>query len=176
MKNFLYGFLVAALLGLGVFLLVGKFTSSVQTAPQVLGASSGNEHWNPEYFYNGLNYYTLAGNLFNSSTTPNAILYSGTASTTPTLATVGHLTIAAGSTVQYASTTAVTANSVVQVQLEQTTPIKGVTCNTAVNASSSEATSVIFASSTKPSLNGFSITVASAPLTNPFCYAYTINH
>ncbi len=82
----------------------------------------------------------------------------------------GHFIVAAGATTASASTTVVTANSDVQLTLEQTTPIAGTTCNTAVNASST------YAIATKVASNGFTVTIASAPVTNPFCYSYSITN
>jgi hypothetical protein len=164
------------ILGLVGALVVGGFVGwALKPIPaqQVLGGSYESNGYNPQYFYNGL--YVTGGTtggkydkMYNSSTTPTTTLSS--------LAVAGHLTIGAGQTTEGASTTAITAGSDrVIVQLEQTTPIAGVTCNTALNASSSEATSV-FASTTNNSVNGFVITVGSAPVTNPFCYSYSISH
>lgn len=165
MKQFLIG-AVAACVVVGC---TSLFVSHEHTKTQpVLGASSGNEHWMPEFFYNGLTYYKVAGNIGTSSSSP-AVL-----GTTSSPVSVMHIVIPAGSTSVSASTTAIISNkSLVFVQLEQTTPVAGTTCNSAVNASSSEAVS-IFASSTNSRLNGFTLSVASAPLTNPFCYEATV--
>jgi hypothetical protein len=173
MNKYILGLVAVLLLGLGIGYLAHKPASP----QQVLGNSYNAQGYNPQYFYNGV--YVTGGTtggatggkydyMSNSSTTPTTTLSS--------LAVAGHLTIGAGQTVESASTTAISSSSDrVVVQLEQTTPIAGVTCNTTLNASSSEA-STVFASTTNTSLNGFTINVASAPVTNPFCYSYSISH
>jgi hypothetical protein len=169
------------LIGLGVvaLLVVGGalgYVAHTAKAPaqQVAGGSFNANQYSPQYFYNGLYYTTIVGKMANSSSTPTTTLT--TLQPGVTAPSVGHLTIGTGQTIESASTTAVTASSDrVVVQLEQTTPIAGVTCNTTLNASSSEATTV-FASTTNTSLNGFTIQVSGAPVTNPFCYSYSIQH
>jgi hypothetical protein len=83
----------------------------------------------------------------------------------------GHFVVAAGATTVGASTTAVTLNSDIAVQLEATTPIAGTTCNSSITVASS--TPII---TSKVAGNGFNMTIASAPLTNPFCYSYSITN
>jgi hypothetical protein len=65
-----------------------------------------------------------------------------------------------------ASTTAVTANSVIMVQQETRSPMAGVTCNTTLATSSSITT-------VAPD-SGFVLTVGSIPATNPQCWSYWI--
>ena len=110
---------------------------------------------------------TFALNFGTSSATPTTTL--------PSLTASGHITVGVGQTVQSASTTAVDLNSDVQLQLEQTTPIAGVTCNTSINSSSTAAI-VTYASTTAPSLDGFTVKTAGAPTTNPFCYSFSITN
>jgi|ERR1039458_3815302 hypothetical protein len=169
MNKYLISLIVVVVVGFGLFAYFH------QSAPAPVGGIY-NTQFNPASFANGLSYTTIAGNMVNSSTTPAAILYTGTASTTPVAASVGHVTLGTGQTTQFASTTVVTANSRVVVQLEQNTPVAGVTCNTTLSASSTEATKVIYASSTNTSLNGFEILVSNAPVTNPFCFSYAISN
>jgi hypothetical protein len=111
-----------------------------------------------------------------STTSPTSTLSSsaGASIGSPIVAS-GHIVVETGQTFASASTTAIDSNSDVQVQLEQTTPITGVTCNTSLGASSTDAT-VVFASSTNTSLNGFQIKVAATPVTNPFCYSFSITN
>lgn len=119
---------------------------------------------------------TLFLNFATSSTSPTTTLSStaGASIGSPIVAS-GHLVVAVGQTSQSASTTAVDVNSDVQVQLEQTTPIAGVTCNTTLSSSSTDAV-LITASSTNTSLNGFQIKVSATPVTNPFCYSFSITN
>jgi hypothetical protein len=172
MTKYILGLVLTAVVFTGIGYAV-KSSEAPAPAQQVLGGSYEANGYNAQYFYNGL--YVYGGGTggkfdkdFDSSTTPTTTLSS--------LAVAGHLTIGTGQTSESASTTAITSSSDrVVVQLEQKSPIVGVTCNTTLNASSSEATTVI-ASSTSPSLNGFIISVANAPVANPFCYSYSIAH
>lgn len=97
----------------------------------------------------------------------------GTSSSSPAAlgsAASGHFVVAAAATTASASTTAITLNSDVQLSFELTTPIAGTTCNSTVNSSST------IAIATKVAGNGFTVTTAGAPTTNPFCYSYSITN
>ena len=97
----------------------------------------------------------------------------GTSSSSPAAlgsAAAGHFVVAAGATTVGASTTAVTLSSDISVNLEATTPIAGTTCNSTINSSS---TPIV---TSKTAGNGFLLTIASAPVTNPFCYSYSITN
>jgi hypothetical protein len=169
MTKYLLGLLAALVVGVGI----GYFAHPSTPASQTFGGIYDANKFNSQYFYNGL--YVSGGvtggeykKLSNSSTTPTTTLSS--------LAVAGHLTVGTGQSVESASTTAITSSSDrVVVQLEQTTPVAGVTCNTTLNGSTTEATAV-FASTTNTSLNGFILYLAGAPVTNPFCYSYSIVH
>lgn len=111
-----------------------------------------------------------------STTTATSLLTStlGASIGSPIVAS-GHIVVEAGQTSASASTTAIDVNSDVQLQLEQTTPIPGTTCNTTINSSSTDAV-LVTASTTNTSLNGFQVKVSSTPVTNPFCYSFSITN
>ena len=78
----------------------------------------------------------------------------------------GNVTVAAAATTKVVNTTAVTANSQILLTFDSSLGTKlGVTCNTTyVNAYVTARTAG----------TSFTITVASAPTTNPACFSYTI--
>lgn len=201
-KNILIGAIVLLLAGLGVGYYLphsaklGAISNNYQAQiiPQwfVNGACMGNaQQWcisstgaitstgnstktGNEVIIGSLTTQTLALNFgLGSTTTPTSTLSSTAgASIGSPIVSSGHLVIQTGQTTASASTTAIDLNSDVQVQLEQTTPIPGTTCNTNLVASSTDAVSIV-ASTTNTSLNGFVIKVANAPVTNPFCFSFS---
>lgn len=143
----------------------------VNVPEQLVGGSQSQDHYNPEYFRNG-----LYGNKFFSLSSVNASSTSSTAPTLPLALSAGsHGVITVGTSTPavrttYASTTAVTANSTIYFAQTASGPA-GVTCN------STGATSTIYTtytSSTNISLNGFAVTLGSIPTTNPVCLSYWI--
>lgn len=183
MKNILIAAVVALLIGLGLGYLLPHGSK--------LGAVSNNYQATipPQWFVNGVavgsSQQFVIGSNGNQTVTGNETLTGsqtasqyltttvGLSSSSPAAlgsAASGHFIMAAGTTSAQASTTAVTANSDIQLSLEQTTPIAGTTCNTTVNASST------YAIATKVAGNGFTVTTAGAPTTNPFCYSYSITN
>ncbi len=184
MKKFLI--VLSLLVGLG-FLVFLFHKGATTKAPQgMAGAQVQNDTFN---FTGGFNagsanqfsvsstgaLTTSAGitNLGNTSAATWSTASVGSSSSSPAAlgsAASGHFVVAAGATTVGASTTAVTLNSDIQLTLEQTTPIAGTTCNSAVNASST------YAITSKVAGNGFNVTIASAPVTNPFCYSYSITN
>lgn len=119
------------------------------------GAAPGPNHLSPEYFAS-LGVY---GALSTSSSSPAAY---GSASSF-------QMVIPAASTTGKASTTAVTSlGNRVLIQQTRTTAIPGTTCNSTTIATGTVVT--LNASSTNPSLNGVTITVPAAPVTNPYCF------
>ncbi len=136
-----------------------------------VGASSGTEHYNLENFYNGLTaskFYGLYSVNASSSTTTMATITLALGAGSQGEITIGTSTPVTN--VVYASTTAVTLNSMVFLQQIATTTIPGVTCNTTVTTTP---ITKIFVSPTT-TLSGFSATAAANPVTNPLCYAYWI--
>jgi len=97
-----------------------------------------------------------SGSVGSSSSSPAAL---GSAAS-------GHFIIATSGSTGNASSTAVTANSTIIIQREGTTPIAGTTCNTAATT-----TPIV---TSKIAGNGFIVTSAASPVTNPICLAYWI--
>lgn len=179
MKKIL-GFLLVFVVGLGFGYLVfhSPTTSTKTPTEKKAGAQVQNDTFN---FTGGLNagstnQYAIdgSGNVTTSGSISAATFKSatvGSSSSSPAAlgsAASGHFVLAAAATTANASTTAVTANSDIQVQQELVTPIAGTTCNTAI--ASGTVVSLITAS------NGFQIKTQIAPTTNPFCYSYSINN
>lgn len=176
MNKFISSVLVLLVLAVGG-LYLRKPEVTVQTTPvqvdqpDLVGANPGLDHLSNEYFKAGVS----ATKYFGLSTV-NA---STTSSTAPTLQlgkgssgiiTVGTSTPAIRT--QNASTTAVSSsNSVVKVTQVANGPA-GVTCNT--TQATNTLVSTLFASSTAPSLNGFSLVLGSIPTTNPACFFYEV--
>jgi hypothetical protein len=173
MKQFLLGVCVTALVAAGVIAYVTK-PAPVQPVQQPvvqepnLGSAARPDHYEYQQFFAGL----AASKFFGIGSV------SGTSSTTSTVSLTagasGQITLGTstpGTTVINASTTAITLNSMVYVQQSATTTLAGVTCNTTPVASIAKS---LFASSTSLALNGFSVTVAAIPTTNPLCLNYLV--
>lgn len=142
---------------------------SVQVVEQPVAATPSPEHFNQEYFYNGLSTSKLYGlSSVNASTTTTTPIQLGSGSH-------GQITVGTSTPairIQNASTTAITATSMVFLQQISTTTMPSVTCN-ATQATNTQV-SLVFASSTNSSMNGFQITLGSIPATNPACFNYWI--
>lgn len=137
---------------------------------QVLGAAASPDYYNPEYFHNGLyaNQFYNMGYVTASSTSATTTEALGSSSVG--LITLGTSTPNSAVTF-YASSTAITASSIIDVVPTSVAP-PGVTCNSA--APTGILTAPIFISNASSSLNGFSVLVATAPSTHPFCVQYQI--
>ncbi len=115
---------------------------------------------------------TTSGGLTTTGALSGATLKSasiGSSSSSPAAlgsAASGHFIIAAGQLTASASTTAITANSTILLQIEHTTPIAGTTCNTAATTTPGVASKVAG--------NGFTVTTLAAPVTNPLCLEYLV--
>jgi hypothetical protein len=84
-------------------------------------------------------------------------------------AAAGHVSIAASATTVTVSTTAVTANSEIEITEDSTVgSLLSVTCNTTVART--------YAVSTRTAGTSFVITASAAPVTNPACLGYTIKN
>lgn len=181
MKKFLSYFAVL-LVGLGFGFLV--FHNGAQKTPSVGGSVENTAvHFTGGLYAGTTDQWAVdttgasSGTTYTASSYMSAATYKtatvGSSSSSPAAlgsAAAGHFVIAAGATTANASTTAITANSSVSVNLEKESPIAGVTCNTTVNASSSPI------QVNKIAGNGFIATIPSAPVTNPFCYNYRITN
>lgn len=173
-KQFILGLVIFGAVALGIYNYATRPQSvervTVEKVEQV-GGSQSQDHYNPEFFRNGL----YANKFFTLSST-NASTTSSTAPTLPLalgagshgIITVGTSTPAVRTT--YASTTAVTSNSTVFFQQTASGPA-GVTCNT-TGATSTIVTT--YTSSTRASLNGFAVTLGSIPATDPVCLEYWV--
>jgi hypothetical protein len=160
MNKFLIGSIIVALI-LGAY---GTFRPYPTSAPTV-GAQASPDHYNYEQFFSGMSskYLDVNGALSTSSSTPAAY---GSASSF-------QMVVPAAATVGRASTTAVTSvSNRVTVQQRGSTGIAGTTCNTAAIATGTLVS--LTASSTSLSSNGVTITVPSAPVTNPYCFDVTV--
>lgn len=189
MKKYIVSGIIALVVSVGTwFVLPAKTQQQIQK----LGGTVENF---PVLFYNGMyggnssqfavssaGAVTSAGltntGALSATTAITAATYNtatvGTSSSSPAAlgsASAGHFIVAAAATTASASSTAVTANSTIKLQLEATTPIAGTTCNTTITTASS--TAII---TSKIASNGFTVTTAGAPTTNPFCYGYVITN
>lgn len=168
MKNFLIGLAALVVVG-GSFFYFHK--SSPQSDPTL--GFSGLKDYNPALFRNGVysNQYNGIGSISaSSSSTTIASITLQLGSSSNGQLTIG--TVTPATALVNASTTAITQNSLVFVQPTATTTIPTVTCNAVPPTSTT--VSVIFASSTNTSLNGFQLRAGSIPTTNPNCYNYWI--
>jgi hypothetical protein len=140
-------------------------TKPTPAAPgqQVVGATSGTDHYSLEQFYNG-----LASLYFKTTTT-------GISSSSPAslgTASSGHFVIPASTSTVNASTTAITKSSdMVFFHQELTTPIAGTTCNTSSASGTLLSLVVVSATSTN---NGFTLKTQSTATTNPYCFEYLV--
>lgn len=164
-----YIIIALLLIGFGA----GYALHSKAPSEQSLGGIYNANQFNAQYFPNGLTYVKQTpATLGVSTTTPAAF---GSASG-------GFFTVSAGSTTFTASSTSITANTDINVsQIATTTGFTNINaalstalgnrvCNT--TAATSSPIVSIFASTTNPSLNGFTVTIP-APATNPACFSWS---
>lgn len=144
--------------------------SPVPPAVEVpVGASPSPDHYNYEQFFTGMGASKFSGlSSVNASTTSTTPLQLGSGSQ-------GQITIGTSTPVTRtvnASTTAITASSMVFLQQIATTTMPSVTCNS--TQATNTMVSLVFASSTNSSMNGFQVTLGANPATNPACFNYWI--
>lgn len=154
MNKFISFLLVVLVLAVGGLYLKKPVTVNFAD-DQTAGAAAGPNYLTPQYFAQLGTY----GALSNSSSSPAAY---GSASSF-------QMVVPAATTIGRASTTAVTSvSNRVLVQQTRNTGIAGTTCNTSTIATGTVTT--LAASSTNPGLNGVTIAVPAAPVTNPYCF------
>lgn len=155
MNKFISFLLVVLVLAVGGLYLKKPVTVNYPSENINAGAAPGPNYLTPQYFAQ-LGVY---GALSTSSSSPAAY---GSASSF-------QMVVPAASTLGRASTTAVTSlSNRAYIQQRSSTGIAGTTCNTATIATGTLVNLV--ASTTNPSLNGVTITVPAAPVTNPYCF------
>ena len=192
MKNYIWTGIIAVVVALGL-----SYFLPHSAVKQLAGTVENYPVW----FYNGLsagNTSTsgVSGSKFSVSSTgaltANGVTNTGsevitggitaatlsiafaTSSSSPAAlgsAASGHFALLVGSNTIFASTTAVTANSDLQISQEATSPIAGITCNT--TAATNTLVTVL---SGLGANSGFKVVAGSSPATNPDCFSFSITN
>lgn len=177
----LISYIAVLLVGLGLGFLVFHGATTKTPGQGMAGAQVQNDTFN---FTGGFNAGTAnqlavssTGALSSTAAISAATFGSatiGSSSSSPAAlgsAAAGHFVLPTGGATVNASTTAVTVNSDVQIQQELTSPIAGTTCSSSI--ASGTAVTVLGGLGTN---SGFKVTAQQAPVTNPFCFSYSINN